>query len=103
MRLQVILPTVPGGQTNLKAARPQLRDHSEQCHVEVAAKKAGALELSHVCRQQVPKAFVGCRSVSQLSLRRPEMHVRIGDPYLIGVTGVIPINSATADSDMPHL
>ena len=102
MRLQVILPTVPRGQTNLKAARPQLRDHSEQCHVEVAAKKAGA-ELSHVFRQQVPKAFVGCRSGSQLSLRRPEVQVRIGDPDLIEVLGVIPINSATADSDIPHL
>ena len=101
MRLQVTLPTIPCGQTNLKAARPQLRDHSEQRHVEVAAKKAGA-EHSHVLRQQVPKASVGCRSGFQFSLRRPAVHVCIGDLDLIEVLGVSRITPATAGSAIPH-
>ena len=92
------LPTIPRGQINLKAARPQLKDHTEQRHVEIAAKKAGA-ELGHVLRQQVPNTFVGC--CSQFSPRCPEVHVCIGDLDLIEVLGVSPINPATAGSAIP--
>ena len=61
--LQMILPTIPRGQIDLKAACPQLRHDFEQRHVEVAAQKPGA-EGDQVCRQDIPEPLVRLRSRS---------------------------------------